>query len=139
MQFIHVVLLVFSISAVTKVIAQDAQYAVVAFLPAGAQSMGVSIDGGNPHPLSASQETPQLYTGTAPSPSQHYQYTILNDQGQAIATETNQRAWVNGATSTGNEFFNRSRSTYEVPSLPQAYHPIYPRKYCRIHMDAGLS
>ncbi|KAI9498498.1 coth protein-domain-containing protein [Zychaea mexicana] len=46
--------------------------------------------------------------------------------GQQNQPETTQRKLKQGATATGNEFFGRSQTIYDVPDLPQAYNPIYP-------------
>ncbi|KAI8060358.1 coth protein-domain-containing protein [Gongronella butleri] len=95
----------------------DVNYAVVAFPPSGG-TVAVSVDG-QTHPLSADSQVPNLFKGTAPSGSS-YQY-VLNNQ-----PETPKRTLANGASSTGNEFFNRTHTTVDVPSLPQAYNPVYP-------------
>ncbi|KAG0164856.1 hypothetical protein DFQ28_009623 [Apophysomyces sp. BC1034] len=97
--------------------AADVQYSVIAF-PQPGQSVSVSV-GGQDHPLKASQQHPNLFTGTAPA-ADTYRYSV-NNQPEAA-----QRTLAKGATSTGNEFFNRSRTVYDVPALPQAYNPIYP-------------
>ncbi|KAI8142497.1 coth protein-domain-containing protein [Fennellomyces sp. T-0311] len=107
--------------AATTVFAADVQYAVVAF-PQGQQGVGVSV-GGQVYPLERSQQSPYLYTGTAPS-GDNYQY-VLTD-GQQNQPESTQRKLKSGATSTGNEFFGRSQTVYDVPDLPQAFNPIYP-------------
>lgn len=113
----------------TVVLAGDVQYAVVAF-PQGTQSVGVSV-GGQIHPLARSQEHPNLFTGTAPA-GDTYQYVLIG--GQNNQAEPTQRKLAQGATSTGNEFFGRSQTVYDVPALPQAYNPIYPRKLLMMMM-----
>ncbi|KAI9262358.1 coth protein-domain-containing protein [Phascolomyces articulosus] len=107
--------------AATCTLADDVQYAVVAF-PQGQQTVGVSV-GGQVHPLDRSQDTPNLFTGKAPS-GDNYQYVMI-DNGQN-KPEASQRTLKQGATSTGNEFFGRSKTIYDVPDLPQAFNPIYP-------------
>ena len=114
-------IIILLLSILTK--ADDINYAVIAF-PNESQGVGVIVDG-QTHALEATQY-PNLYQGKAPSTSNSYQYVLTGNQNQP---ETTQRQLKNGATSTGNEFFNRSRTVYDVPSLPQAYHPIYPRMY----------
>ncbi|KAG2224555.1 hypothetical protein INT45_004400 [Circinella minor] len=101
--------------------ADDIQYAVVAF-PQGQQSVGVSV-GGQVHPLERSQDTPNLFTGKAPS-GDSYQYVMID--GQQNNAEPTQRKLKQGATATGNEFFGRSQTIYNVPDLPQAFNPVYP-------------
>ncbi|ORX45901.1 hypothetical protein DM01DRAFT_1364539 [Hesseltinella vesiculosa] len=95
----------------------DVQYAVVAF-PSNAGSVQVAVDGQN-HPLTADSQVPNLFKGSAPSGSS-YQYVMDNQ------AETPKRSLANGASSTGNEFFNRTHTIVNVPELPQAYHPFYP-------------
>ncbi|CAO3633993.1 unnamed protein product [Cunninghamella blakesleeana] len=104
-------------------LAQDVQYAVVAF-PNPSQKVSVHANG-QWYPLEPKTDSPHLYQGNAPF-SENYQYGLVaNDQNQNVV-EAHQRKLTQGATTTGNEFFNRTRTVYDVPSLPMAYHPIYP-------------
>lgn len=98
--------------------AADVEYAVVAF-PTD-QSVSVVVDN-QAYPLTAS-EIPNLFKGVAPFSAQ-YQYALTGGAGDI--RETNLRQLAEGSTTTGNEFFNRTRTVHNVPSLPQAYHPIY--------------
>jgi hypothetical protein len=103
-------------------VAADVQYSVVAF-PSGGQSVSVSV-GGQQYPLTNSPQYPNLYSGSAPSGSS-YQYVLT---GSNAGPETTTRTLASGASSTGNEFFNRTQTVYSVPGLPQAFNPIYDRK-----------
>lgn len=107
--------------AITTIGAADVQYSVVAF-PQGSQTVAVSVGGQN-HALARSQQSSYLYTGTAPS-SDTYQYVLVD--GQNNQPEPTQRKLKQGVQSTGNEFFGRSQTVYDVPDLPQAFNPIYP-------------
>lgn len=101
------------------------RYAVVAF-PSD-KGVGVSVNG-QTYPLAAT-EYPNLYAGTAPV-GDTYQYVLPTKNGSVIPESTTRQASHRlNETFTGHEFFNRSRTVYDVPSLPQAYHPIYPRKF----------
>ncbi|KAI8981834.1 coth protein-domain-containing protein [Mycotypha africana] len=80
--------------------------------------------GGQAYPLRASIDIAHLYKGFAPTADQ-YRYALTNSNGGNIL-ESTQRHQPAGIRSTGNEFFNRSHTIYDVPSLPQAYNPIYP-------------
>jgi hypothetical protein len=103
--------------------AADVTYSVVAF-PTGNQGVSVSV-GGNVVALQKSTVHPNIYSGTAPA-GDSYQY-VLTD-GANKTPETTTRKLAQGITATGNEFFNRTQTVYNVPSLPQAYNPIYPSK-----------
>ncbi|KAI9484702.1 coth protein-domain-containing protein [Zychaea mexicana] len=117
--------------------AQDVQYAVIAFLPEGAQSVVVSVDGTN-HPLGPSQQNiPNVYTGTAPAPAETYNYAILDGQGNVLMSEATPRRLANG-DSSGNEFFNRT-TLHQVPELPQAYHPIYPPLFSNMNKSDEIA
>ncbi|KAI8876577.1 hypothetical protein K501DRAFT_261925 [Backusella circina FSU 941] len=107
--------------ALSGAIAADVQYSVIAF-PSSGQNVGVSV-GGQTVALQQSSDHPNLFSGSAPS-GDSYQYVIIN--GQANTPETTTRKLAQGTTSTGNEFFNRSQTIYDVPDLPQAYNPYYP-------------
>lgn len=109
--------------ATAAVNAADVQYAVVAFPPNGA-GVAVSVAGQN-HALAADSQVPNLFKGSAPSGD--YQYVLTN--GQNSTPELPKRKLADGATSTGNEFFNRTHTTVDVPALPQAFNPVYPRKF----------
>ncbi|CDS05325.1 hypothetical protein LRAMOSA07854 [Lichtheimia ramosa] len=109
--------------------AGDVQYSVIAF-PQGSQSVGVSIDG-KIHPLDRSKQTPNLFTGAAPSPSKAYQYVLID--GQQNKPESSQRTLKEGTVGTGNEFFGRSQTVYDVPALPQAFNPIYPTLFTNMN------
>ncbi|ORZ24589.1 coth protein-domain-containing protein [Absidia repens] len=100
--------------------AADVQYAVIAF-PSNGGGVAVSVDGKN-HALTADSQVPNLFKGSAPSGG--YQYVLTN--GQNNTPESPKRKLADGASSTGNEFFNRTHTTYDVPALPQAYNPVYP-------------
>lgn len=104
---------------ISGAIAADVQYSVVAF-PSGNQTVSVSV-GGQTVALQKSSAHPNIFTGTAPY-SNTYQYVIGN------TPESTTRNLAQGVTSTGNEFFNRSQTVYDVPGLPQAFNPIYPSK-----------
>ncbi|KAI8142496.1 coth protein-domain-containing protein [Fennellomyces sp. T-0311] len=110
--------------------AADVNYAVIAF-PSDGQGVAVVVDG-QEHALQATQY-PHLYQGVAPAASNSYQYAITSSGGSQV--EQTQRKLSEGATSTGNEFFNRSRTVYDVPSLPMAYHPIYPPLFTGMNMS----
>ncbi|KAI9269961.1 coth protein-domain-containing protein [Sporodiniella umbellata] len=97
----------------------DVQYSVVAF-PADNQGVGVSV-GGQVVALQKGS-VPNLYTGSAPYGA-NYQYVLT---GATNTAETAQRQLAQGTTSTGNEFFNRTKTVYDVPGLPQAYNPFFP-------------
>jgi hypothetical protein len=109
--------------AVSSAIAADVQYSVIAF-PSSGQNVGVSV-GGQTVTLQQSGDHPNIFSGSAPS-GDSYQYVIIN--GQSNTPETTTRKLAQGTTSTGNEFFNRSQTIYDVPDLPQAYNPYYPSK-----------
>lgn len=100
--------------------AADIEYAVVAF-PRAEQTVSVIV-GGQTYPLDPSPEFPNIYKGVAPTADQ-YQYAVGD------VPETVPRKQQAGIASTGNEFFNRTQTVYNVPSLPQAYNPIYHRKF----------
>lgn len=99
--------------------AADVQYSVVAF-PKD-QTVSVIVNG-QPYPLTASS-IPNLFKGSAPYAPQ-YQYALTGGSGDVM--ESNVRQLAEGVTTTGNEFFNRTRTVYNVPDMPQAYHPIFP-------------
>jgi hypothetical protein len=101
------------------VYAADIEYAVVAF-PQAQQSVSVIV-GGQSYPLAQSPEFPNIYKGVAPSADQ-YQYAVGD------VPETVPRKQQAGITTTGNEFFNRTQTIFNVPALPQAYNPVYHRK-----------
>ncbi|KAG1121462.1 hypothetical protein G6F42_012403 [Rhizopus arrhizus] len=100
--------------------AADVEYSVVAF-PQDQQNVAVIV-GGQAYPLTRSPDYPNIFKGVAPAGEQ-YQYSITGGAGDVV--ETNLRAQPAGITATGNEFFNRTQTIYNVPALPQAYNPIY--------------
>ncbi|KAI8380988.1 coth protein-domain-containing protein [Radiomyces spectabilis] len=114
--------------------AADVQYSVVAF-PKQSQGVAVSVGGQN-HPLSADQNVPNLFKGKAPS-GDSYQYVIT--EGQQSTAESVQRKLAQSATSTGNEFFNRSQTVFDVPSLPQAYNPVYTPLYTNMNRSNEIA
>ncbi|KAI9487230.1 MAG: coth protein-domain-containing protein [Benjaminiella poitrasii] len=120
--------------AITGALAADVQYSVVAF-PTGSQTVGVSV-GGKVVPLQKSNVHPNIFTGTAPF-GETYQYVVTD--GQTNTPETATRKLAQGVTSTGNEFFNRSQTIYNVPSLPQAYNPIYPTLFTNLNKSNEIA
>ncbi|KAI7873215.1 coth protein-domain-containing protein, partial [Mucor mucedo] len=107
--------------AIAFVHAADVTYSVIAF--PGSDKVGVQV-AGQDYPLQRSPMHANLFTGIAPFAAE-YRYTILNSQGQAQPEETT-RHLDDAATTTGNEFFGRSKTVYDIPALPRAYNPIYP-------------
>ncbi|KAG2198272.1 hypothetical protein INT47_004356 [Mucor saturninus] len=101
--------------------AADVQYSVIAF-PQGTQGVSVSV-GGQTVALQKSSVHPNIYSGSAPF-GETYQYVITD--GQTNTAESTTRKLAQGTTTTGNEFFNRTQTVYNVPSLPQAFNPLYP-------------
>ncbi|KAI9279635.1 coth protein-domain-containing protein [Sporodiniella umbellata] len=106
----------------------DVQYSVIAF-PEGNQNVGVSV-GGQVVQLQKSSAHPNIFSGAAPFGSS-YQYAIMD--GQTNHPESTTRKLAEGVTSTGNEFFNRSQTVYDVPALPQAFNPVYPTLYTNLN------
>ncbi|KAI9470843.1 MAG: coth protein-domain-containing protein [Benjaminiella poitrasii] len=100
--------------------AADIEYSVIAF-PKDQQTVSVIVNG-QAFPLAQSEVSPHIFKGLAPSADQ-YQYALTGGTGDVI--ETVPRKQAAGITATGNEFFNRTQTIYDVPPLPQAYNPIY--------------
>ncbi|KAK4509112.1 uncharacterized protein ATC70_007462 [Mucor velutinosus] len=100
--------------------AADVEYSVVAF-PQDQQNVAVIV-GGQAYPLTRSTDYPNIFKGVAPAGEQ-YRYSLTGGAGDVV--ETNFRAQQAGIAATGNEFFNRTQTVYNVPALPQAYNPIY--------------
>lgn len=107
--------------------AADVTYSVVAF-PQGNQGVSVSV-GGQVVALQKSTVHPNIYSGNAPA-GDSYQYVITD--GANNTPESTTRKLAQGATATGNEFFNRTQTIYNIPHLPQAYNPVYPSKVSHI-------
>ncbi|KAI8093162.1 coth protein-domain-containing protein [Halteromyces radiatus] len=125
-KYMRYLLYLYLIFQVTPIIAAEngnTRYAVIAF-PSSEQKAGVNING-QWYTLQSSTDQPQLFEGSAPF-GQTYQYGLFTDQHENDIIEHYQRTLAQGTTNTGNEFFNRSQTLYNVPPLPQVYHPIYP-------------
>ncbi|KAG0748975.1 hypothetical protein G6F57_002053 [Rhizopus arrhizus] len=120
--------------AFSGVLAADVQYSVIAF-PTGNQTIGVSV-GGQTVQLQKSSVHPNIFSGTAPFGSS-YQYVIMN--GQSNTPESTTRKLADGVVSTGNEFFNRSQTVYNVPALPQAFNPIYPTLFTNLNQSNEIA
>lgn len=136
-------LLMMTAMAPRNIMADDKEvhYSVVAF-PDNGQSVGVMIehtgngDDGKVYALTASEQYPHVYSGMAPF-SQVYQYALTDaTSGSVVELESEKRSLSQGASSTGNEFFGRAPTVYSVPELPQAFHPVYPRKMLITHSQA---
>lgn len=121
--------------AITLVHAADVTYSVVAF-PGANENVAVSV-ANQDFPLQRSPQHANLFTGTAPFGAE-YRYTVLTAEGSKPENTT--RHLADTTTNTGNEFFGRSKTLYDVPALPRAFNPIYPRKiisrltyeFCRV-------
>jgi hypothetical protein len=101
-------------------IASNVEYSVVAF-PQSGESVVVTVNN-NDYILKRSQHD-CLFTGSAPFGAT-YRYSIVSNGGKK--TEKKDRHLSPDATATGNEFFDRSRTVFDVPDIPSAYDPIYP-------------
>ncbi|KAL0092755.1 secreted coth spore-coat protein domain-containing protein [Phycomyces blakesleeanus] len=120
--------------AVSAISAADVQYSVVAF-PKSGETVGVSV-GGQVYNLASSTFHSNLFTGSAPA-GDTYQYVLSS--GSAATPETTTRSLAQGASSTGNEFYGRSKTVYDVPSLPQAYNPIYPTLFTNLNKSNEIA
>lgn len=118
------------LSLLNLISAADVEYSVVAF-PQDQQNVAVLVNG---QAYTLAQSIPNLYKGVAPAATQ-YQYALVGGAGDVVESVTRQQQ--EGLTQTGNEFFNRSQTVYNVPALPQAYNPIYPGKFSRTHPRNG--
>lgn len=110
-----------AIASLNLVNAADVTYSVVAF-PGNNETVAVSV-ADKDYLLQPSQLSTNLFTGVAPN-APDYHYTYLTSTG--AKPEAVVRHLADSATATGNEFFNRSRTVYDVPALPKAYNDIYP-------------
>lgn len=110
--------------AIALVNAADVTYSVIAF-PSANENVGVSV-GNQDYPLQKSQQNDNLFTGTAPYGAE-YKYTIITPNGNK-PENTTRHLVDESITTTGNEFFGRSKTVYDIPVLPRAFNPIYPRK-----------
>ncbi|KAI9487231.1 MAG: coth protein-domain-containing protein [Benjaminiella poitrasii] len=108
--------------ALTSVNAANVTYSVVAF-PGQGETVAVSINGTD-YPLQTSTVSANIFTGSAPYGSE-YRYTYLDGTNQKPESTIRQLTSTS-ITSTGNEFFNRSKTIYDIPELPRAYDPVYP-------------
>ena len=107
---------------------RDVQYCAVAF-PNQGEDVSVLVNEQS-YSLQSSTDHPYLFCGTAPY-GQVYQYAYINSSGAIVKKEQQKRSFPDNTASTGNEFFDRAPTVYNVPELPQAFNPIYPRKKIR--------
>lgn len=124
-------LLATSVSAAAAA-AADTKYAVIAF-PNATQGVAVTVNGQS-YKLPQSDVHPNLYMGYAPAGNE-YQYAIVDSKGAVVRLESKMRTADNGTASVGNEFFDRIPTLHQVPEIPQAFNPIYPRKYVYSHYE----
>ncbi|KAI9006564.1 coth protein-domain-containing protein [Phycomyces nitens] len=120
--------------AVSAISAADVQYSVVAF-PKTGETVGVSV-GGQVYNLASSTFHSNLFTGSAPF-GDTYQYVLSS--GATNTPEPSTRSLAQGASSTGNEFYGRSKTVYDVPSLPQAYNPVYPTLFTNLNKSNEIA
>jgi hypothetical protein len=115
--------------------AADVTYSVVAF-PGNDETVAVSV-ANKQYPLQKSTMNGNLFSGVAPF-SKEYRYTLMSGTNQKPES-TVRHLTDDSATATGNEFFNRSRTVYDIPELPQAYNQIYPGKLLPIDPKTSTS
>ncbi|KAI8973705.1 coth protein-domain-containing protein [Mycotypha africana] len=106
----------------STVYANDVTYSVVAF-PAQGEKVSVNV-GNQSYPLQSSSTCPGVYTGNAPFGAE-YHYALVDASGKATA-EPFKRTLAQNSSTTGNEFFGRSKTLWDIPELPQAFPPMYP-------------
>ncbi|KAI8645883.1 coth protein-domain-containing protein [Parasitella parasitica] len=123
-----------SIASINFVTAADVTYSVVAF-PEESTIVAVTIDNQN-YPLKAGNLSSNLFTGVAPY-AQEYHYTYLTSNG--FVSEDVVRHLPDSATTTFNEFFNRSKTVYDIPPLPKAYDDIYPTLHSGMNNSNSIS
>ncbi|KAI8645882.1 coth protein-domain-containing protein [Parasitella parasitica] len=114
--------------------ANNVKYSVVAF-PGEDDIVAVTIDNQN-YPLKAGNLSSNLFTGVAPY-AQEYHYTYLTSNG--FVSEDVVRHLPDSATTTFNEFFNRSKTVYDIPPLPKAYDDIYPALHSGMNNSNSIS
>ncbi|GAA5798491.1 hypothetical protein HPULCUR_003895 [Helicostylum pulchrum] len=65
-----------------------------------------------------------LYKGDAPSATTEYHYAFVDNKDVKVSEPFTRPPLKDGLSTTLNEFFNRSISTYEVNTLPQVLEPL---------------
>ncbi|KAI9362310.1 coth protein-domain-containing protein [Pilaira anomala] len=116
--------------AFTLANAVDVTYTVIAF-PGSGDSVSVNV-GQKDYPLKKSPLHGNLFTGTAPFGTE-YRYKV----GQKAENAT--RHLTANTTSTGNEFFGRSRTVYDIPAIKSSFNPIYPAFDSAMNRDNEIS
>ncbi|KAI8967067.1 coth protein-domain-containing protein [Mycotypha africana] len=109
----------------TAVQANNVTYSVVAF-PSQGEQVVVNVNN-QTFALAESATCMGLYTGNAPFASE-YHYALVNAHGQQTPEKVKRSLANANTTTTGNEFFDRSRTFWDIPEIPQAYPPIFPSK-----------
>ncbi|KAI9274035.1 coth protein-domain-containing protein [Helicostylum pulchrum] len=95
-------------------------YNVIAEPPAN-MSVAVVVDKVT-YPLQATFGI--LYKGDAPSATTEYHYAFVDNKDVKVSEPFTRPPLKDGLSTTLNEFFNRSISTYEVNTLPQVLEPL---------------
>ncbi|GAA5798493.1 hypothetical protein HPULCUR_003897 [Helicostylum pulchrum] len=99
---------------------QAITYNVIAEPPAN-MSVAVVVDKVT-YPLQATFGI--LYKGDAPSATTEYHYAFVDNKDVKVSEPFTRPPLKDGLSTTLNEFFNRSISTYEVNTLPQVLEPL---------------
>lgn len=99
-------------------------YNVIASPANSGMSVVVVVDS-SAYPLIASSPNSLLYSGMAPIAQNDYHYAILDAASYRLnVSEAFSRPPIQNATTTINEFFNRSLAFHQLNSLPQVYEPV---------------
>ncbi|KAI9258887.1 coth protein-domain-containing protein [Phascolomyces articulosus] len=112
----------------------EIQYQVISMINQPDTSMVVMVDD-QQYPLTQSSESRIVYTGSAPVAQSGYQYAKANGNS-ILEHEPFTRQPVE--SDTIYEFYNRSHNSWEIPSVPSLYDPLYNRIDTELHLEGQM-
>ncbi|KAI8146996.1 coth protein-domain-containing protein [Fennellomyces sp. T-0311] len=118
----------------TVLCVQAAQYQVISLVNNDA-SMAVVVDG-QVYPLTRSDVSSIVHTGTAPLAEHGYFYAKA--RGSSILEREPFMRPMPELEITPYQFYNRSWDTWEIPSLPQLYDRLSDRIDTDLHLDGQI-
>ena len=87
------------------------------------------------YPLTQSSESRIVYTGTAPVAESGYQYAKAS--GSSIL-EREPFTRDPAESDTIYEFYNRTQNTWDIPSVPSLYDPLFNRVDTDLHLEGQV-
>ncbi|KAI7857687.1 coth protein-domain-containing protein [Circinella umbellata] len=129
------IITVLLLCSLVKAQKDEIRYQVISLITQADTSMVVMVDE-QQYPLTQSSESHIVYTGTAPIAESGYHYAKASGSS-ILEHEPFMREPVE--SDTVYEFYNRTQNSWDIPSVPSLYDPLFNRVDTDLHLEGQIA